>query len=155
MFSGRIEAVIYVLFAPWRALCSLFLRGPDENPHLLNFKEPNVAYAAYREHSGEIRTSNATPYHVLDVSVACSDARRVRELVACCADAGVVRCEPLLNERSSQESDAPRVRLMIRLPLASYAQVLHGVIEAIPSGEIGRLLTWRDHLARRGLCHGR
>ncbi len=49
---------------------------------------------------------------------------------------------------------AVRVRLMIRLPLASYAQVLHGLIEAVPSGEIGRLITWREHLVRRGLCHG-
>jgi hypothetical protein len=92
---------------------------------------------------------------VLDVAVASSDARSVRQLVARCADAGVVHCEPLLKERSSQESDALRVRLMIRLPLASYAQVLHGLIEAIPSGEIGRLIPWREHLARRGLCHGR
>jgi len=113
-----------------------------------------VAYAAYREHPGQLRTANATPFHVLDVAVASSEARNVRQLVARCADAGVVHCEPLLNERSSQESDAPRVRLMIRLPLSSYAQVLHCLIEAIPSGEIGRLVTWKAHLARRGLCHG-
>ena len=114
-----------------------------------------MAYAAYREHFGEFRTSSAIPFHVLDVTVASSDARSVRQLVARCADAGVVRCEPLLNERSSQESDAPRVRLMIRLPLDSYAQFLHGLIESIPSGEIGRLVSWRGHLERRGLCHGR
>ncbi|MDM0108713.1 hypothetical protein QTH97_27475 [Variovorax sp. J22R24] len=143
------------MFASSVLLCSRFLRAPDENLHLLSFKEHNVAYAAYREHSGECRTSNATPFHVLDVAVASSDVRSVRELVARCPDAGVVRCEPLLSGRSSQENDAPRVRLMIRLPLASYAQVLHALIEAIPSGEIGRLVTWRDHLARRGLCHGR
>jgi len=114
-----------------------------------------VAYASYREHPGELRTANATPFHVLDVAVASSDARRVRQLVARCANAGVVRCEPLLNDRSSQESDAPRVRLMIRLPFASYAQVLHCLLETIPSGEIGRLVTWREHLARWGLRHGR
>lgn len=114
-----------------------------------------MAYAAYREHHGQLRTANSTPFHVLDVTVACSDARRVRQLVARCADAGVVRCEPLLNERASHESDAPRVRLAIRLPLSSYAQVLHDLIEAIPSGEIGRLATWRDHLVRRGLCRAR
>jgi hypothetical protein len=135
-------------------LCSLFLRAAAENFHLLNSKEPNVAYAAYREHPGHTRTANATPFHVLDVAVTSGDARSVRQLVARCADAGVVHCEPLLKERSSQESDALRVRLMIRLPLASYAQVLHGLIEAIPSGEIGRLITWREHLVRRGLCHG-
>jgi hypothetical protein len=113
-----------------------------------------VAYAAYREHASQWREANFMSFHVLDVVIASSDARSVRQLVARCSDAGVVRCEPLLNERSSQETDAPRVRLTIRLPLASYAQVLHELIEAIPSGEIGRLITWRDHLTRRGLCHG-
>ena len=113
-----------------------------------------MAYAAYREHPGEFRTANATPFYVLDVTVASSESRSVHQLVSRCDDAGVVRCEPLLNERSSQESDALRVRMMIRLPLASYAQILHDLIEAIPAGEIGRLITWRDHLTRRGLCHG-
>jgi len=110
-----------------------------------------LAYASYREHPGEPRTANETPFYVLDVAIASSDARQVRQLVARCANAGVVRCEPLLSGRSSQESDAPRVRLMIRLPFASYAQVLHCLMEAIPSGEIGRLVTWREHLARCGI----
>ena len=114
-----------------------------------------MAYAAYREHPGRTQAADATAFHVLDVAVASSDARSVRQLVARCADAGVVRSEPLLNDRGSQESDAPRVRLMIRLPLASYAQLLHGLLEALPSGEIGRLVTWPDHLARCGLSHGR
>ena len=144
----------YALLSLECALCSLFLRLTAEIFHLLNSKESNVAYAAYREHPGQPRTANTTPFHVLDVAVASRDARSVRQHVARCTDAGVVRCEPLLNGRSTQESDAPRVRLMIRLPLASYAQVLHRLIEAIPSGEIGRLITWRDHLARCGLCHG-
>jgi hypothetical protein len=137
-----------------------------------------MAYAAYREHSaprlatscaspppeGEAgppwggpapvpRTRNVTSFNVLDVTVTCADALRVRQSIARCPDAGVVRCEPLLHERSSQESDAPRVRLMIRLPLASYAQVLHCLIEAVPSGEVGRLVSWRDHLTRCGLRH--
>jgi hypothetical protein len=135
-------------------LFPVFTRGCREFSSSQQYKEPNVAYAAYREHPGQTRTANATPFHVLDVAVASGDARSVRQLVARCADAGVVHCEPLLKERSSQESDALRVRLMIRLSLASYAQVLHGLIEAIPSGEIGRLIPWREHLARRGLCHG-
>ena len=114
-----------------------------------------MAYAAYREHPGVVRTGAATGFHVLDVTVACADARRVRQLVACCPATGVVRCEPLLHACSSQESTAPRVRCMIRLPLAIYAQVLHCLIEAVPSGEIGRLVAWRDPLARCGLRHGR
>jgi hypothetical protein len=114
-----------------------------------------MAYAAYREHPSVSRISSATSFHVLDVTVTCADALRVRQAIARCPDAGVVRCEPLLHERSSQESDAPRVRLMVRLPFGSYAQVLHCLIEAVPSGEVGRLVTWRDHLHRCGLRHGR
>lgn len=114
-----------------------------------------MAYAAYREHPLVTRISSTTSFQVLDVTVTCADALRVREAMSRCPDAGVVRCEPLLNGRGSQESDAPRVRLMIRLPLSSYAQVLHRLIEAVPAGEVGRLVSWRDHLARCGLRHGR
>jgi hypothetical protein len=114
-----------------------------------------MAYAAYREHPGETRVRTATLWRVLDVTVSCADALRLRRAIARCADAGVVRCEPLLNGRGAQENDAPCVRLMIRLPLTSYAQVLHCLIEAVPSGEIGRLVRWHDHLARCGLRHGR
>ena len=114
-----------------------------------------MAYAAYREHPDVERIRTATTFHVLDVTVACADARRAREAVARCPGAGVVRCEPLLHDRGSQESAAPRVRLMIRLPLTSHARVLHGLIAAVPSGEIGRLLSWREHLLRCGLRHGR
>ncbi len=39
---------------------------------------------------------------------------------------------------------------MIRLPMRSYADVLHRLIECVPSGEIGRLVSWRrQHLALR------
>ncbi len=107
-----------------------------------------MAYAAYREHPGVARARHAVPFHVLDVTVACTDAHRVRRAAARCADVGVLRCEPLLHERHSQESDVLRVRLTVRLPLASYAPLLHALIEAVPAGEIGRLVSWRDHLLR-------
>lgn len=126
-----------------------------------------MAYAAYREHPGVSRThalmntqdskgssNSSSPFYVLDVTVCCADALRVRRSIAGCPEAGVVRCEPLLHACSSQESDAPCVRLMIRLPLARYADVLHRLIECVPSGEIGRLVSWREHLARCGLRHG-
>jgi len=124
-----------------------------------------MAYAAYREHPGVPRThalmskpnskqGTKGPYYVLDVTVCCADALRVRRSMAGCPEAGVVRCEPLLHACSTQESDAPCVRLMIRLPIGSYADVLHRLIECVPSGEIGRLVSWRDHLARCGLGHG-
>ncbi|MET3178504.1 hypothetical protein SAMN05518845_12012 [Variovorax sp. YR750] len=118
-----------------------------------------MAYAAYREHPGVPRThvpmnTGSSPFYVLDVTVCCADALRVRRSIAGCPEAGVVRCEPLLHACSSQESDAPCVRLMIRLPLGRYADVLHRLIECVPSGEIGRLVSWREHLARCGLRHG-
>ncbi|EJL69375.1 hypothetical protein ACCC97_04490 [Variovorax sp. Varisp85] len=124
-----------------------------------------MAYAAYREHPGVQRThaplnkqgngrNGSSAFYVLDVTVCCADALRVRRSIAGCPEAGVVRCEPLLHACSSQESDAPCVRLMIRLPLARYADVLHRLIECVPSGEIGRLVSWREHLARCGLRHG-
>lgn len=96
----------------------------------------------------------APSFHVLDVTVCCADALRVRRSIAGCAEAGVVRCEPLLHAGGSHESDAPCVRLMIRLPLARYAEVLHRLVECVPSGEIGRLVSWREHLVRCGLRHG-
>jgi hypothetical protein len=108
--------------------------------------------AADRSHAP--MSNNTSPFYVLDVTVCCADALRVRRSIAACPDAGVVRCEPLLHGCCSQESDAPCVRLMIRLPLARYADVLHRLIECVPSGEIGRLVSWRDHLARCGLRHG-
>ena len=123
-----------------------------------------MAYAAYREHPGTVRTAtasaptiaaSASTFHVLDVTVACADAVRVRRSIAHCADAGVVRCEPLLHDHGTQESTAPRVRLMVRLPLARYAELLHRLIDCVPSGEIGRLVSWREHLRRCGLGHGR
>jgi hypothetical protein len=117
-----------------------------------------MAYAAYREHPGVLRTAHAamrtTPFHVLDVTVCCADALRVRRSLAGCAQAGVVRCEPLLHACGAQQSDAPCVRLMIRLPLASYAEVLRRLIDCVPSGEIGRLVSWREYLVRCGLRHG-
>ena len=115
-----------------------------------------MAYAAYRDDLAfSVRSSVvATQIHVLDVVVSCADACRVRRAVARCPGAGVVRCEVLLNERSSTENDAPRVRLMVRMALSSYAQVVHALLEAVPSGELGRLVSWRNHLQRCGLRYG-
>ena len=122
-----------------------------------------MAYAAYRENNGvsrgpvatSVTARNATAFCVLDVTVACADAACVRRNVALVDDTGVVRCEPLLHDDGTQESVAPRVRLMIRLPISRYTDLLHRLIECVPSGEIGRLVSWRVHLARCGLRDGR
>ena len=112
-----------------------------------------MAYAAYRDH--EVRdlaralTRPAARFQVLHVTVSCADAWRVRRAMAGCAGAGVVRCQILLHDGgSSAESAAPRVRLMIRLVQASYLQVLHALLCAVPSGELGSLVSWREHLRR-------
>lgn len=118
-----------------------------------------MAYAAYREHPAaagrrSVAALRDDGFHVLDVTVGCTDALRVRRSLAACEDVGVVRCEPLLHAGGAQENDAPRVRLMIRLPLRRHAEVLHRLLECVPAGEIGRLVSWRAHLARCGLRSG-
>ena len=113
-----------------------------------------MAYAAYREYPGTLLALASAQFYVLDVTVACADGLYVRRALGCLRDVGVVRCEPLLHIHHACESVAPRVRLMVRLPLAMYAQVLHSLLEVVPSGEVGQLMAWSDHLARCGLCHG-
>ena len=114
-----------------------------------------MGYAAYREHPGIPRTGHRTVFAVLDVIVPCAHAAAVRRGLAGCEGAGVLRCEPLLHEGATADAHGFRVRLMVRLPLAGYAQVLHAMLLCAPQGEIGRLLTWREHLKRCGLRHGR
>lgn len=116
-----------------------------------------MAYAAYRDH--EVRDlARALPrpaarFQVLHVTVNCADAWRVRRAVAGCAGAGVVRCQILLHDSgSSMEGAAPRVRLLIRLVQASYLQVLQALLRAVPSGELGSLVSWREHLRRCALA---
>ena len=112
-----------------------------------------MAYAAYRDHEvlefPRWRPKQATRFQVLHVTVNCADAWRVRQAMVLCAGAGVLRCEVLLHERgSTTESTAPRARLMIRLPQSSYLQVVRALLRAVPSGELGSLVSWREHLRR-------
>ncbi len=113
-----------------------------------------MAYAAYREVSGAPRPRCLQPSHVLDVVVPCTVAGQVRRALTCCEAVGVLRCEPLLDPQPQADDDVLRVRLVVSLPLDSYGAVLHGVLTVAPCGEIGRLLTWHEHLARCGLRHG-
>lgn len=114
-----------------------------------------MAYAAYREHSGLMLPYPQASIHVLEVVVPCTAAGQVRRALAQCDGVGVLRCEPLLGAAQHGDDDMLRVRLMVRLPLPCYATVLHEVMRCVPCGEIGRLLTWRAHLARCDLRHGR
>ncbi|MDA7419252.1 hypothetical protein PGB34_22995 [Xenophilus arseniciresistens] len=111
-----------------------------------------MGYAAYREHMGVPRTGSRTVFRVLDVTVACTDAAAVRHQLSGCEGVGVLRCEPLLHDASA-ETDALRVRLAVRLPATRYFEVLHAVLLCAPQGEIGRLLSWPEHLHRCGVRH--
>lgn len=113
-----------------------------------------MAYAAYREPPGATPAVRETAFHVLDVTVASVDACRVRRSLAACEGVGVLRCEPLLHPHAACEHAAPRVRLMVRLPLSRSAEVLHAVLACVPDGEIGALTSWRAHLRRCGVTHG-
>lgn len=113
-----------------------------------------MAYAAYREPPGAASVVRETVFYVLDVTVASVDACRVRRALAACEGVGVLRCEPLLRASAACAHAAPRVRLMVRLPLSRYAEVLHGVLACVPDGEIGPLTSWCAHLQRCGVAHG-
>ena len=118
-----------------------------------------MAYAAYRYPPGAARdTAGArnptTVFQVLDITVASTDACAVRRALAGCPGTGVLRCEPLLHAHATCSSGTPHVRLMVRLPLASYGDVLHCLLECVPDGQIGPLTSWKAHLTRCGIVHG-
>ena len=115
-----------------------------------------MAYAAYRDHQTVVRATPAlgTVFKVLEVVVPSVDACRVRRGLARCPGAGVVRSQPMCHSRPTCESAAPRVRLMVRLPLESYVAVLHALLAAAPDGEIGNLIGWREYLRHQGIADG-
>ena len=107
-----------------------------------------MAFAAFKEDFLTLHVPHETVFQVLDVIVPTLDACRVRKGIATCPGAGVLRCEPLMHGDASSPSSDPRVRLSIRLPSNSYASVIHCLMENSKSGEIKRLSSWREHLAR-------
>jgi len=114
-----------------------------------------MAYAAYHAHEMRaFRRSALVPaaarLQVLHITVSSTDARKVRQAVAGCDGAAVVRCQATLRERVVA-SETPRVRLMVALPPSRHAAVLHALIQAVPAAELGHLVSWREHLNRCGL----
>lgn len=107
-----------------------------------------MAYAALQETFLTLRVQHETVFQVLDVIVPTLDACHVRRGIATCPGAGVLRCEPLMHGNAACPSSVPRVRLSIRLPRESYGSVIHCLMENSEHGEIGRLSSWREHLAR-------
>ena len=113
-----------------------------------------MAYAAYRDPPGASSMHSADLVQVLDITVPCVDCCRVRRALALVDGAGVLRCEPLVHPGAACDSGAPRARLLVRLPLSRYADVLHRVLACVPDGEIGQLVSWRSHLRRVGVAYG-
>lgn len=111
-----------------------------------------MAYGAYRNPFGVVNSVDDTS-QLLDVTVASVDACRVRSALAHCAGVGVLRCEPLPHAGAACVSAAPRVRLVIGLPLSRYCDVLHRVIDCVPDGEIGHLASTRAHPQRTRAAH--
>jgi hypothetical protein len=116
-------------------------------------RRTSMAYAAYRESlganlchipSGERGQSDRLV--VLDFTVPSSDAFAVRRLLAACPDAGVVRCVPRPHDSL--------VRLEIQLPAHRAPEVMHLLMSALPSGELGPLTWWQRHLTDHGMTHG-
>lgn len=111
-----------------------------------------MAYGALQDPLGVFNAFDDTS-QMLDVTVASVDACRVRGALAHCEGVGVLRCEPLLHAGAACVNAAPRVRLVIGLPLSRYSDVLHRVIDCVPDGEIGHLASMRAHPHRNVAAH--
>lgn len=83
---------------------------------------------------------------VLDVSVPSCEAYLVRRLVHDCPQVGILRCIPKLRDHA--------VVLEIQLPQNRVQDVMHLLMTAVPSGEMGSLTTWRNHLVKNRMPHG-
>lgn len=112
-----------------------------------------MAYAAYRESFGANHpaTPPAAPVlrqalMVLEFTVPSLAAFQVRRLLSGCPATDVVRCIP----RPHQSV----VLLEIQLPADKVPEVLHLVMTQLPSGEVGALRSWKQHLTTHGLTHG-
>ena len=112
-----------------------------------------MAYAAYCDSYNALGT-RALPVQskqlnklmVLDVTVPSCEAYEVRRLVHECPQAGVLRCIPKLRDHA--------VVLEIKLPADQVQEVMHLLMTAVPSGEMGSLTTWRNHLVKNSMTHG-
>lgn len=113
-----------------------------------------MAYAAYRDHQVAVSYIEPTVFMVLEIVVPSTAGCCVRRGIAACAGAGVLRCEPIFHPKASCDSATSRARLLIRLPMQSYASVLHCLLECAPDGEIGHLMNWHEYLNRQGVAYG-
>ena len=110
-----------------------------------------MAYAAYSEFLGASLKPRAVARHqpefvVMNFTVPSTEALQMRRALARCPGAGVLRCIP--------RPCVAEVKLEVHLPADRVDEVMRCVIECVPSGQIGCICPWRDHLTRHGLCHG-
>jgi len=110
-----------------------------------------MAYAAYTEFFGLLISPWAThsqkkDFVVMDITVSSLEAHLVRRVLACCADVGVLRCIPRPSECLA--------RLELHLPAYKVGEVMHCLMECVPSGQIGPIYSWARHLSRHGLTCG-
>ncbi|HVR51938.1 MAG TPA: hypothetical protein VMS38_19535 [Pseudorhodoferax sp.] len=113
-----------------------------------------MAYAAYQEFSHPAAPARVQPAQVLDITVPLANADAVRRALRACGEAGILGCEPLLRPRAACADSLPRVRFSVLLPAACLDQVSALVLACTQDGEFGAVMSWRAHLARRGLPHG-
>ena len=112
-----------------------------------------MAYAAYRDSFGA-NSFTALPAQpvlpgrlmVLDFTVPSCEAFQVRRLLSRCPHTGVLRCVPKPRDRS--------VLLEVQLPADRVQDVLHLLMDQIPSGELGTLKSWQGYLTTHGMTHG-
>ncbi len=112
-----------------------------------------MAYAAYRDSFNALSPSREpaaglppAKLVVLDVTVPSCEAFHMRRLMAGCPNTGILRCVPHLRDRT--------VMLEIQMPAERVQDVMHTVMSAVPSGEVGALHSWRQHMAANGMTHG-
>jgi hypothetical protein len=110
-----------------------------------------MAYAAYSEFLGASLPVKTAPrlrpeFVVMSITVPSTEAHRVRRALAMCPGAGVLRCIP-------QPQDS-LVQLQVHVCVNRLDEVMHQVIVCVPSGQIGRIAPWAEHLAKHGVPHG-
>ncbi|MES2878034.1 MAG: hypothetical protein V4713_06385 [Pseudomonadota bacterium] len=82
----------------------------------------------------------------MSITVPSMEAYHMRRVLANCTGAGILRCIP-------QPQDS-LVQMQVRLSADRVGEVMHQVMACMPSGQIGCISSWAEHLAKHGAPHG-
>lgn len=107
-----------------------------------------MAFAAIHSPTHPSYMDGASVFQVLEVTVPFANLREVRRVLLDVTGVTIICCKPLRHPRAVYGSAAPRIRLVVKLPLSCYANVLHNIMESVPDGEIGHLASWRSFLGK-------